>query len=66
MEVSRKKRNRIIGFTLMFFNFMLVRYLLSRYLQNYSISLKDGLITSFCYLIAYIIFGYIEDKFIKE
>ena len=66
MELSKKDRNRINGFILMFINFMVIRYLLSGYLRNTSISFKDGLITSFCYLIAYVIFGYIEDKFIKE
>lgn len=64
MELSKKERNRIIGLTLMFINFMVIRYLLSGYLRNdSSISIKDGLITSFCYILSYIIYKYVEKMF---
>lgn len=63
MELSKKDQNRIIGFILMFINFMVIRYLLSGYLRNTSISFKDGLITSFCYALAYVIFGYAKEMF---
>ena len=66
MELSKKDRNRIIGFILMFINFMVIRYLLSGYLRNTSISFKDGLITSFCYALAYVIFGYAKEVFMYE
>lgn len=66
MELSKKDRNRIIGFILMFINFMVIRYLLSGYLRNTSISFKDGLITSFCYALAYVIFGYAKEMFMYE
>lgn len=66
MELSKKDRNRINGFILMFINFMVIRYLLSGYLRNTSISFKDGLITSFCYALAYVIFGYAKEMFMYE
>ena len=66
MELSKKDRNRINGFILMFINFMVIRYLLSGYLRNTSISFKDGLITSFCYALSYVIFGYAKEMFMYE
>ena len=66
MELSTKDKNRIIGFVVMFVNFFFVRYALSGYLRNSSITLKDGLITSFCYALAYIIFGYAKDYLMYE
>lgn len=66
MEVSKTNRNRIIGFILMFINFMVIRYLLSGYLRNTSISFKDGLIISFCYALAYVIFEYAKEMFMYE
>lgn len=66
MELSKKNRNKIIGFILMFINFIIIRYSLSGYLRNTSISLKDGLITSFCYALAYVIFGYAKEMFMYE
>jgi hypothetical protein len=64
MEVSKTNRNRIIGFILIFLNFMVIRYLLSGYLRNDgSISIKDGLITSLCYMLSFVIYKYVEKRF---
>ena len=63
MELSKNDKNRIIGFILMFVNFLVVRYFLSGYLRNSSITMRDGLITAFCYALAYVIFGYAKEYF---
>ena len=61
MALSKKSKSKIVRFFLMFVNFLLIRYFLLGYLLSTELSLKDGLITSLCYAIAFFTLGFAKD-----
>ena len=61
-----KIKSRMVGFLLMFVNFLLIRYFLSGYLRSVEVSFVVGVIASFCYALAYLTFGYANDYILAE
>ena len=60
-------KNLYVRFVLMFLIFLAIRFYLPAFIRNKSVLLFDGLVASFCYALAHVIFQLlVKNKTLKK